>query len=117
MKDKNAPKDPNNEAKTESFIPNSDKDTKEMIQSALVAFLKEKLEEKNNSRKNYDALISVVEEFLNSFILLGYTFEGQPLQYICAHNQQQADSLATLVNKFFQNAIIKEENGDDESTD
>jgi hypothetical protein len=98
-----------NNSKSETFVPNADKETKEMIQSALVAYLKEKIEEKNNSRKNYDALISVVEEFLNSFIILGYNFDGQPLQYICAHNQQQADSLATLVNKFFQNAMQRDE--------
>ena len=110
MKDKKIPKEQN---KTdESFVPNSDASTKEMIQSALVAYLKEKLNEKNSTRNNYEALIGVVEEFFNSFILLGYTFEGQPVQYICAHNQQQADSLATLVNKFFQNSIAKDDDDD-----
>jgi len=113
MKDKKIPKELNNNPKSDTFVPNADKETKEMIQSALVAYLKEKLEEKNNSRKNYDALISVVEEFLNSFIILGYNFDGQPLQYICAHNQQQADSLATLVNKFFQNAMQKDDSEED----
>ena len=112
MKDKNTPKEQNK--LTDSFVPNSDGTTKEMIQSALVAYLKEKLNEKNNTRNNYEALIGVVEEFLNSFILLGYTFEGQPVQYICAHNQQQADSLATLVNKFFQNSIAREDEMGDE---
>jgi hypothetical protein len=115
MKDKETPKN-NSDKKgpNEQFTPNSDNTTKELIQHALVEFLKEKMEEKNTSKKNLESLIGVVEEFLNSFIILGYTFDGTPVQYICAHNQQQADSLATLVNKFFQNALNREEEGDEE---
>jgi len=101
----------------EEQIPTTDSQTKELIQGALVEYLKDKLEERNNSRKNYDGMISVIEEFLNSFIVLGYTFDGQPIQYICAHNQQQADSLATLVNKFFQAAIAREDSSEDEPSE
>jgi hypothetical protein len=115
MKNKKLPKESqSNETSSDQFVPNSDNNTKEVIQNALVAFLKEKMDEKNSSKKNLEALISVVEEFLNSFIILGYTFDGTAVQYICAHNQQQADSLATLVNKFFQNALNHEDRRDDD---
>lgn len=116
MKDKESPNQSTNNKTTSSdqFIPNTDTATKEVIQNALVAFLKEKMEEKSSSKKNLEALVGVVEEFLNSFIILGYTFDGTPIQYICAHNQQQADSLATLVNKFFQNALNQPDVEDDE---
>ena len=118
MKDKKQSKEQNKNSKeVENFVPNSDPRTKELIQGALVEYLKDKLEEKNVARKNYDALISTVEEFLNSFIILGYTFEGQPIQYICAHNQQQADSLATLINKFFQSSIVHDDDKGDSGDD
>lgn len=116
MKDKESPKQPanNKKAQSEQFVPNADNATKEVIQNALVAFLKEKMDEKSSSKKNLEALVGVVEEFLNSFIILGYTFDGTPIQYICAHNQQQADSLATLVNKFFQHALNQNDAGEDD---
>lgn len=116
MKDKESPNQSasNKTTPTDQFIPNTDTATKEVIQNALVAFLKEKMEEKNSSKKNLEALVGVVEEFLNSFIILGYTFDGTPIQYICAHNQQQADSLATLVNKFFQHALNQPDVDDEE---
>lgn len=109
MKDKNSEKKSQQPADDKSFVPESDQETKEVLRSALASFLKEKIDEKDASRKNIEALIGVVEEFLNSFIILGYTFEGAPVQYICAHNQQQADSLATLVNKFFQNVMARDD--------
>lgn len=109
MKDKNTQKKNDDEKQ----LPVDD-DTKHILRSALASFLKEKIEEKNISKKNIEALIGVVEEFLNSFIILGYTFDGMPVQYICAHTQQQADSLATLVNKFFQNALMNDEDDEDD---
>jgi len=45
--------------------------------------------------------VNTIQEFLNSFIVLGYNFNGEPVHFISAHNQQEADSLATLVNKLF----------------
>jgi hypothetical protein len=108
MKDKNSQKKTDS-VNNEASLPTDD-ETKQILRNALASFLKEKIDEKNFSKKNIEALIGVVEEFLNSFIILGYTFDGTPVQYICAHTQQQADSLATLVNKFFQHAVM----GDDE---
>ncbi len=109
MKDKEPPKRSNKKNHGENGIPHVDEEAKNVLRSALSSFLKEQIEEKNSSRKNIEALIGVVEEFLNSFIILGYTMDGTPVQYICAHNQQQADSLATLVNKFFQHVIMKDD--------
>ena len=108
MKDNSSPKKPNKRNKAGEPIPLVDEEAKEVLRSALASFLREKVDEKESSRKNIEALIGVVEEFLNSFIILGYTFEGMPVQYICAHNQQQADSLATLINKFFQHTILRD---------
>ncbi len=112
MKDKEQPKKPKKAKQSSEAIPFVEDEDREALRSAIASFLKEKIDEKNTSRKNIEALISVVEEFLNSFIILGYTFEGAPVQYICAHNQQQADSLATLINKFFQHAVLRDDDID-----
>jgi hypothetical protein len=113
MKDKNNHKKQPDPDSSNSFVPNKDASAKEVIQSALSSFLKEKIQEKNITKKNLESLIGVIEEFLNCFIVLGYTFDGTPVQYICAHTQQEADSLATLVNKFFQNASASDEDIDE----
>lgn len=113
MKDKNNHRKHSEPDKKEPATPINDVATKEVIQSALSSFLKEKIHEKHVTRENLESLIGVIEEFLNSFIVLGYTFNGTPIQYICAHTQQEADSLATLVNKFFQNASAPDEDIDE----
>lgn len=113
MKDKNNHKKQPNQNNDDNFMPDKDGSAKEIIQSALSSFLKEKIQEKNITKQNLESLIGVIEEFLNCFIVLGYTFDGTPIQYICAHTQQEADSLATLVNKFFQNASASDEDIDE----
>jgi hypothetical protein len=73
----------------------------EVVSQAFVSFLKNQAKERTTARKNLDSLTATVLEFLNSFILIGYDAEGTPVKIISAHNQQEADSLATLLNKFF----------------
>ena len=85
--------------------PLIDADTQELLRSALASYMKEQINEKKTSQANVEALLGVVQEFLNSFIILGYTFDGTPVQYICAQNQQQADSLATLLNRMFDQTM------------
>jgi hypothetical protein len=113
MKDKNNHKKQPDQDSNNSFTPNKDVLAKEVIQSALSSFLHEKLQEKTITKQNLESLIGIIEEFLNCFIVLGYTFDGTPIQYICAHTQQEADSLATLLNKFFQNASMPDEDIDE----
>jgi hypothetical protein len=55
-----------------------------------------------------EALVSTCQEFLKSFIILGYDFGGNPVQPIVfAHNQQEADALGNYLSKFI-NTIIRE---------
>jgi len=102
MKDK---KPQNNK---ESFDPNANKDVKELTHKALVSFLKDQLKDKASNKTDLDVLSVQISEFLNSFILIGYTLQGEPVSMISAHNQQEADSLGTLLNKFMFNSNNKD---------
>jgi hypothetical protein len=103
MKNKNSSK--GNDGKNTPFNPNENKEVKELTHKALVSFLRDQIKEKSDNKTDLDVLTSQVLEFLNSFILIGYNFNGEPISIISAHNQQEADSLGTLVNKFiFNNA-------------
>jgi len=86
--------------KTEEFDPRAAADIRELTQKALTAILQNQLNNKTEHRKNTESLAAVIEEFLLSYIILGYSLDGSPVHIISAHNQQEADSLTTLVNKF-----------------
>lgn len=92
----------------EKFDPNANKDVKDLTHKALVSFLRDQLNDKAQNKKDLDALSSQILEFLNSFILIGYNFNGEPVSVISAHNQQEADSLGTLLNKFIFNSSSKD---------
>lgn len=85
----------------ESFDPSKFVKENELTNKAIENFLVKKLNEKVEKRKDTEAMLHTIQEFLNSFIVLGYNFDGEPITHIFAHNQQEADSLATLVNKVF----------------
>jgi hypothetical protein len=82
---------------------------KEILRKAMISSLQESIANRENGiKKDLKNLSTQVEEYLTSFIILGYTFDGEPVQCISAHNQQEADSLVTLINKFFHNHIENE---------
>jgi len=101
MKNKNSSK---GKDQNKSFNPNENKEIKELTHKALLSFLRDQISEKNSNKKDIEALNAQILEFLNCFILIGYNFNGEPISMISAHNQQEADSLGTLINKFIFNS-------------
>jgi len=101
MKNKKPSSDKNSE---KGFNPNENKEIKDLTHKALLSFLKEQIAEKDSKKTDMDALNAQIQEFLNCFILIGYNFQGEPITMISAHNQQEADSLGALVNKFVFNS-------------
>lgn len=62
--------------------------------------------ERNNKTANIDAMVYTCSEFLDSFIILGYNFNGEPIQPVFyAKNQQQVDALNTYLNKFIASNV------------
>ena len=101
MKNKKPSSDKNSE---KGFNPNENKEVKDLTHKALISFLKEQIAEKDSKKTDMDALNAQIQEFLNCFILIGYNFQGEPITMISAHNQQEADSLGALLNKFVFNS-------------
>jgi len=82
------------------YDPKNIKDIRNLTQKALTAKLREQLNTKDGNTRNVEILSSIIEEFLSSYIIMGYALDGTPINIISAHNQQEADSLTTLINKF-----------------
>ena len=56
-----------------------------------------------------DAMVGTCQEFLQSFVILGYNFDGQPIPpIVIAHNQQEADALGSYLSKFIQSTITEQ---------
>jgi hypothetical protein len=104
MRDK-TPKRKKSKKKAEEFKPKDNPEIEELTQKALSSLLREQLNQKSNRKRDMDALSSTIEEFLTSYVLLGYSLQGEAITIVSAHNQQEADSLTTLVNKFLTNCM------------
>lgn len=82
----------------------SDEDLKQarsdLVRAALETQLMEYASKRNEQKRNMEELTCHIEEFMDSFIVLGYSYEGDPLTLVSASTQQQADSLSTLLQKF-----------------
>lgn len=50
-----------------------------------------------------EAVIAVLAEFLQNYILIGYDFEGTPIKIIKANNGMEADALMSALQKFVIN--------------
>jgi hypothetical protein len=79
-----------------------DSEVAKVIRDALLI----QLTNNDRRRENLDelhAMVSTCQEFMKSFIILGYNFNGEPIQpVIFANNQQEADSLGAYLSKFIQ---------------
>ena len=71
-----------------------------LIQKALQSHLEFQAEKRLLQEKDINLLESIIEEYLENFIILGYNYHGEPVQLVSATTQQQADSLGTSLHRF-----------------
>tara|TARA_B100001093_G_scaffold495002_1_gene538993 strand:- start:1303 stop:1680 length:378 start_codon:yes stop_codon:yes gene_type:complete len=76
----------------------------EIIRAALESHLVEYAKRKQDQKRNVDQLSTMIEEYLSSFVLLGYNYDGDPVTIVSASTQQHSDSLSTLIQKFIINS-------------
>ena len=75
-----------------------------LFEDALTNFLKTHAGQKNKSLKNIKSLEHLLSQFLNSFILIGYSQDTKEfISLVNARDEQSADSLSTALNKFILN--------------
>lgn len=77
----------------------SDKETqylKGLIQAGIEQARVKKLFETSDREK----LNKMIQEFLDCYIVIGYNFQGEPVNLLSVESQQQADSLGTALTRF-----------------
>jgi hypothetical protein len=75
------------------------------LEEALTDYLKQQSRAKNKSINNIRSLETLLNQYLNSFILIGYSQDTKEfVSIVNAKNEQSADSLSTALNKFIVNS-------------
>lgn len=73
-------------------------------------------EERQQQINELEAMYFTCQEFMKSFIILGYDLNGNPIAPIIhANNQQEADSLGSYLSKFVSHTITEINNQPDEN--
>ena len=95
--------DMDNNNKLPKIIKGDKKDIEDLLKSVMKDYLAQQSNVKIENTKNIHTLTSMVSEFLNAFIIIGYDFKGNPQNLIHAKNQMDADALTAALNKFLFN--------------
>ena len=87
-------------------LPYKSVDTKSFTSEQIRKLLKEVMmetayETKLRSNTEVDALVHTMEEFLRSFIVIGYNMKNEPLVITNAKSQLDADALYTSLARLF----------------
>jgi len=108
-------KDNNNSSEFASLTGNSDDKTPRKKQpkatsaeqKLLNALIKDALTQNANANKERmykeecaQAVIAVLSEFLASYMLIGYDFEGTPIRIVSAKTGMDADALAQAIQRY-----------------
>jgi len=78
----------------------NDEELRELVEKAL----KENIKDRKTFKRSRDLayrLSSVLSEYLDSYILLGYDFNGQHLDIKAAKTPQQLEALNSFLLKYF----------------
>ena len=80
----------------------------ELIKDALDVKFKQQ-RQRVKTEAELEAMVATCEEFMKSFVILGYDFNGNMVEpIVVAHSQQEADSLGAYLNKFISSQIQKQ---------
>lgn len=97
---------PKQDALDKAYMDYVEKIMRESLEEAFI-------EERKVKRVENQALVSMIEEYLGAFVLLGYDVDNEPVVILNAKNQLQADGLATLLNRIFMSNNNPNKGGSD----
>ena len=86
-----------------------------IIKSTLHEYLKQKINLKTERTADITHLDSIISEYLDCLIIIGYDMANSQVNFIHAKDQKDADALSAAINRFFyqsQNNIKPQQNDD-----
>ena len=87
---------------TSSQRPNKKKNTPDLtaVEKQIKEYVEKFRDKKSISQTNINIITSVIEEYLQSFVLIGYNYDGELLTHVSSKNQFQNDALNTGLHRF-----------------
>lgn len=86
----------------------SDEDRENAIITASIrAHLEQYKERKRINQDNIEIVTSILEEYLDTFLIIGYNYDGEMISYPHAKTQAQHDALNTGIFRFINQHTVK----------
>jgi hypothetical protein len=101
-----APSDSDGKSKKESTgdvdpsMDESDDMEDKLIVGAIKTYLENHKERKRVNQDNIEMLTTILEEYLQSFLIIGYNYDGEVVTSTSAQNQVQVDALNTGILRY-----------------
>ena len=90
--------------KDDQHLPENDDELKELIEQALKQSIEVKKEFKSREALA-KRLSSILSEYLDSYILLGYDFNGDHIDIKSASTSQQVEALNSFLLRYFASEV------------
>ncbi len=100
-----------NQSKPDSVIDEQDAVNIQHLISELIQQRTQHIVARRNVEDVNTALVNTISEFLNCFMIIGFTGEGSPVAITKSNNLMEKDALQTLLQKFFTINMLKTQDG------
>jgi hypothetical protein len=86
-----------------------------LIKSTLHNYLQQKTNLRQERTVDLTHLDSIISEYLDCFIIIGYDMANSQVSFVHAKDQKDADALSSAINRFFYQSQnnIRPQNNDD----
>lgn len=82
-------------------------DNDALIHASIRAYLENYKERKKLNQDNIEIITAVLEEYLDTFMIIGYNYDGEMISYSHAKTQAQVDALNTGIFRFINQHAVK----------
>jgi len=83
----------------------------QVVRDAIRIQLAGSMQKRRQVEEEIDAMVGTCQEFMKSFIILGYDMEGKQVPpIISANTQQEADAIGNYLQKFLQHIVRNDGN-------
>ena len=72
----------------------------EQIENQIKKYVESYQEQKSIDQSNVDIVSSMVEEYLQTFVLIGYNYDGELITHAVSKSQVHSDALNTGLHRF-----------------
>lgn len=78
-----------------------------LMHASIRAYLENYKERKKLNQDNIEIITAVLEEYLDTFMIIGYNYDGEMISYSHAKTQAQVDALNTGIFRFINQHAVK----------